>query len=58
MQAAVDTHDRKGERLPQLAHVRTNADARAVYTTIAQLADERVHTIIAANTAARATAVQ
>jgi len=58
MQAEVDTHDRNGERLPQVAHVRSNADASAVYTTIDQLADERVHTIIAGNTNGRATAVQ
>ena len=52
MQAEVDTHERAGERLPQVARAHPN-DVSHVYTTIDQLADERVHTIIAANTTPR-----
>lgn len=53
MQAEVDTHERDGERLPQVARAHSS-DVSHVYTTIDQLADERVHTIIAANAAQRA----
>ena len=53
MQAEVDTHDRNAERLPQVARAHAT-DVSAVYTTIDQLADQRVHTIIAANATQRA----
>jgi membrane fusion protein (multidrug efflux system) len=58
MQADVDTHDRDAVRLPQVARVR-KSDAIAVYTSADQMADQRVHTIIAANAVtARASALQ
>ena len=53
MQAEVDTHERNGERLPQVARAHSS-DVSAVYTTIDELADQRVHTIIAANASQRA----
>ena len=53
MQAEVDTHQRDGERLPQVARAHAS-DVSHVYTTIDQLADQRVHTIIAANASQRA----
>jgi len=53
MQVDVDTHERDGERLPQLAH-----DAPAYSTNVfgseQRVADERVKAIIAANEAGRA----
>ena len=52
MQAEVDTHQRDGERLPQVARAHPG-DVSHVYTTIDQLADQRVHTIIAANASPR-----
>ena len=48
MQASVDTHERSGERLPQLAQS-TPAYATDVFRSLGQVADERVRTIIAAN---------
>ena len=50
MQAEVNTHDRNAERLPQVARVRLPDASRD--TSLDRLADERVHTIIAANAAA------
>jgi membrane fusion protein (multidrug efflux system) len=50
MQASVDTHERSGERLPQLAQS-TPAYATDVFRSLGQVADERVRTIIAANEA-------
>ena len=52
MQVDVDTHERGGERLPQLAH---NAPAYStdVFGSEQRVADERVKEIIAANEAGR-----
>ena len=48
MQVEVDTHDRDGERLPQLARS-TPQYATDVFRSQDSLANERVRTIIAAN---------
>ena len=48
MQVEVDTRERNGERLPQLAQV-TPSYATDVFRTQDELANERVRTIIAAN---------
>ena len=52
MQVDVDTHERGGERLPQLAH---NAPAYStdVFGSEQRVANERVKEIIAANEAGR-----
>jgi membrane fusion protein (multidrug efflux system) len=53
MQVDVDTHDRDGARLPQLA---TNAPAYSttVYTQADEAAERHIHAIIAANDSASA----
>ena len=53
MQVDVDTHERNGERLPQLAH-EAPAYSTNVFGTEQRVADERVKAIIAANEAGRA----
>ena len=53
MQVDVDTHERGGERLPQLAHD-APAYSTDVFGTEQRIADERVKSIIAANEAGRA----
>ncbi|MDQ2964020.1 MAG: efflux RND transporter periplasmic adaptor subunit [Pseudomonadota bacterium] len=53
MQAGVDTHDRIGDRLPQLAQS-TPTYATDVFHSLDGLANERVHAIIAANEAGAA----
>jgi membrane fusion protein, multidrug efflux system len=52
MQVDVDTHDRGGERLPQLAHTAA-AYSTDVFNSEQHTADERVKQIIAANEAGR-----
>src|SRR2546423_12417027 len=52
MQADVDTHDRGGERLPQLARD-TPAYSTDVFGSEQHVAEERVKAIIAANEAGR-----
>jgi membrane fusion protein (multidrug efflux system) len=49
MQVAVDTHNRSGERLPQVANATTAAYSTDVFATLDSSADERVRTIIAEN---------
>ena len=53
MQVSVDTHDRGGERLPQLAQA-SPAQSTDVYRLQDEIADERVKAIIAANEGAAA----
>jgi membrane fusion protein (multidrug efflux system) len=53
MQVDVDTHERSGDRLPQLAHD-APAYSTNVFGTEQRVADERVKAIIAANEASRA----
>jgi len=48
MQVEVDTHDRRGDRLPQFARS-VPAYATDVFGSLDSIADERVKTIIAAN---------
>ena len=48
MQVEVDTHDRSGERLPQVARS-VPVYATDVFGSLDSIADERVKTIIAAN---------
>jgi membrane fusion protein (multidrug efflux system) len=50
MRAEVDTHDRNGPRLPQLAHS-AGGYATDVFAANDLIADERVHSIILANEA-------
>src|SRR5262249_51469826 len=47
MQAEVDTHDREGARLPQVAQVSTYSTD--VFKALENQADERVKAVIAAN---------
>ncbi len=53
MQAEVDTRDRSGSRMPQVAQT-ANTYETAVFHSVDQLANERVKSIIAANEAAAA----
>jgi len=55
MRAEVDTHDRDGARLPQLAS-RTTGYSTDVFETNDRDAEDRVHDIIVANDVAAATA--
>ena len=57
MQVAVDTHERGGDRLPQLAQ---NAPAYAtdVFRSLDEVADQRVKSVIAANEAGSSNVVQ
>ena len=48
MQVEVDTHDRSGDRLPQLAQT-APAYATDVFRTQEEIAEQRVKAIIAAN---------
>ncbi|HEV7801252.1 MAG TPA: efflux RND transporter periplasmic adaptor subunit [Burkholderiales bacterium] len=48
MQVTLDTTEKGGQRLPQVEQ-RAKSDARAVFNTNEQLADQRVKSIIAAN---------
>jgi membrane fusion protein (multidrug efflux system) len=57
MQVEVDTHDRSGDRLPQLAQSAPGY-ATDVFDTQNAVANERVKAIIAANEAGRATPAQ
>jgi len=54
MLVEIDTHDRNGERLPQVAQSAAPY-ATDVFDTQAAVAGERVHEIIAANESGRAT---
>jgi len=57
MQVEVDTHDRGGERLPQLVQS-ARAYATDVFGSVDATADERVKTIVAANEGASAPVAQ
>jgi membrane fusion protein (multidrug efflux system) len=57
MQVAVDTHERGGDRLPQLAQT-APAYATDVFRTLEEVADQRVKAVIAANEAGSAIVAQ
>jgi membrane fusion protein (multidrug efflux system) len=57
MQVAVDTHERGGDRLPQLAQS-APAYATDVFRSLDEVADQRVKAVIAANEAGSAIAAQ